>query len=224
MVNRKSRTLKFRKSQELTLPLILASSSPRRREILRRAGIRFRCVPSKVRERPPRPRESHTAYAMHLAREKAYSVMPLVPKDVVILAADTVVGIQSHILGKPRSRAEARRMLRLLSGRSHWVITGVVLMDRKTNHSVCWSERTRVTFSTLADDTIDTYISSREPFDKAGAYAVQGLASKFVTRIEGCFFNVMGLPIGGVYRELRKLARRRPSASRSLPLRRFPQK
>jgi nucleoside triphosphate pyrophosphatase len=98
-------------------------------------------------------------------------------------------------------------MLRLLSGRSHWVITGVALIRPDTDQSLHWSERTRVTFSRLSEKDIIAYLDSGEPFDKAGGYAVQGLASKFVTRIEGCFFNVMGLPIASVSRELNRICK-----------------
>jgi septum formation protein len=206
MNNGKPPSRQIRKNPHAPFRVILASSSPRRREILRNAGISFRSVPSEVHEPPPRPGERRSSYAIRLAREKARSVISKAPSNAVILAADTIVCVGREILGKPRSKSEARRMLRLLSDRSHWVITGVVLVSRATGQSIHWSERTRVTFSRLSERDIEAYTNSREPFDKAGAYAVQGRASKFVTRIEGCYFNVMGLPISSVCRELRKLA------------------
>ncbi|MBZ5534419.1 MAG: Maf family protein [Acidobacteriia bacterium] len=192
--------------QEGRFEVVLASSSPRRRQILRNAGIRFRTKASHVVEGPRRVRERRSAYAIRLAMEKARSVVAGVSPGVVILAADTIVCVGGRILGKPSSRGEARRMLRLLSGRSHWVITGVALICPDTRQSFRWSERTRVTFSRLSKKNIEAYIDSGEPFDKAGAYAVQGLASKFVTRIEGCYFNVMGLPIASVSRELKRIS------------------
>jgi nucleoside triphosphate pyrophosphatase len=192
--------------QEGCFEIILASSSPRRRQILRNAGIRFRSVPGDVVEGPRHPGERRSAYAMRLALQKARSVVADVPPKAVILAADTIVCVGGRILGKPRSRGEARRMLRLLSGRSHWVVTGVALICPAAHQTLHWSECTRVTFSRLSEKNIEAYLDSGEPFDKAGAYAVQGLASKFVTRIEGCYFNVMGLPIASVSRALRRIA------------------
>ncbi len=106
-------------------------------------------------------------------------------------------------------------MLRQLSGRTHRVVTGVVLIDLRTHHTVAWAESTKVTFATLTPEEIEAYVRSREPFDKAGAYAVQGRAGKFVTRIEGCFFNVVGLPIGRVYRELKRLSQKQSIPSTS---------
>jgi len=163
-------------------------------------------MPSAVVEPRPRPRERRSAYAIRAALEKARSVMADVPPGTLILAADTIVCVGRKILGKPHSRRDARRMLQLLSGRSHWVITGVALVCATDHRSIRWSERTRVTFSKLSKKDIEGYIDSGEPFDKAGAYAVQGRASRFVTRIEGCYFNVMGLPVARVSRELSRFA------------------
>ncbi|MBZ5554317.1 MAG: Maf family protein [Acidobacteriia bacterium] len=202
----RTQSTKSSRDQEGRLEIILASSSPRRRQILRNAGIRFRSMPGEVVEGPRRSGERRSAYAIRLALKKARSVVADVSPDAVILAADTIVCVGGKILGKPRSRGEARRMLRLLSGRSHWVITGVALICHATHRSLRWSERTRVTFSPLSETDIESYIDSGEPFDKAGAYAVQGLASKFVTRIEGCYFNVMGLPVASVSEALRRIA------------------
>lgn len=125
---------------------------------------------------------------------------------VVVLAADTVVYAKGQVLGKPQSVNQSRRMLKLLSGRSHWVITGVVLFDRKSKRSLQWAEKTRVTFVKMTNEDIDDYLASGEPFDKAGSYAVQGKAAKFVKRIEGCFFNVVGLPLARVCEKLKIIA------------------
>lgn len=189
--------------------LVLASASPRRQALLRNAGLRFRAVPSGIKEHPPRPGERRAAYAIRLATEKARSIISRVGDNAVILAADTIVCIGGKVLGKPKSALEARQMLRLLSGRTHSVITGVVMLDCRNHRSVQWSERTLVRFAQLSELDISEYIRSGEPFDKAGAYAVQGKAGKFVARIEGCYFNVMGLPIGRVYREFQKMGLKR---------------
>ena len=179
--------------------LILASASPRRGEILANAGIPFvRKAPRDIDETPVAgelPRD----YVMRLAREKAEAVAAD-PTDIV-LGADTIVVIEGEILGKPSDPADAARMLRRLSGRAHEVITGVCLRNR--NGSVIDAATTRVWFSSLSETEIEAYVAGGEPMDKAGAYGIQGLASKFVTRIDGCYFNVMGLPVSLVYSYLR---------------------
>ena len=190
--------------------LVLASASPRRQEILRNAGLRFVVHPTDIPE-VPHPGEAPRAFAERMAREKALAVFRQRPNDT-ILGADTVVTVEQQILGKPADQADAARMLRLLSGRSHTVITAVCLISAqpKTGNSkleTCFedvrSEATRVTMEPLSDDDIRSYAATDEPMDKAGAYAIQGRASKFIERIEGCYFNVMGLPVALVYRHLR---------------------
>ncbi len=180
--------------------LILASGSPRRREILSAAGIPFRVMEPGIEEEPE-PGESPEEYVRRLARDKALAV-PCAGDDIV-LAADTIVTIGGAILEKPRDAADARRMLRLLSGRRHNVITGVCL--RTVSHEVVAHESTAVHFVALSEREIDEYVASGEPLDKAGAYAIQGLASKFIHRIEGCYFNVVGLPVARVYSLLKEL-------------------
>jgi nucleoside triphosphate pyrophosphatase len=182
--------------------LILASSSPRRRELLRAAGLRFRAQASSI-EPPPRRGESAAAYARRAARAKALDVAGKSPRGALVLAADTVVVVNGKILGKPRDRAAAARMLRKLSGRTHRVLTGVCLAQAPRRILALQHETTRVRFRKLGEAEIQDYLASGEPFDKAGAYAIQGLASKFVTRIEGCYFNVVGLPVPMVYEMLR---------------------
>jgi len=180
--------------------LILASQSPRRQELLRHAGIPFLVRPAQVEERPL-PGEGAHAYARRLARAKAEAVSAA-PEDVV-LGADTVVVADGEILGKPADEADARRMLRLLSGREHQVITGICL--RTVQHTVLDSESTSVRFVPLSEEEIADYVASGEPADKAGAYAIQGLASKFIDRLEGCYSNVVGLPLALLYKHLRAL-------------------
>jgi nucleoside triphosphate pyrophosphatase len=193
--------------------LILASASPRRAEILRDAGFDFEVRPSAVDE-SLRAGESPAAHVERLAREKALAVAATEGPGIII-AADTVVVAKRKILGKPKSRADARRMLRILSGRSHQVLTGIAIlrfvqprgMNPKVRVGLLSSavESTRVTFARLNRREIESYIASGEPDDKAGAYAVQGRGGRFVTRIEGCYFNVVGLPLARLYRMLLNL-------------------
>jgi septum formation protein len=185
------------------MPLILASASPRRAELLRNAGISVTVEPAHIPEKP-KANESPMEYAQRLAHDKAQAIFSTCP-DSLVLGADTVVVIDEHLLEKPRDEADAARMLRLLSGRTHQVITGVCLVA--PGHEQTGAEVTEVRFSALSDEEIDTYIATREPMDKAGAYAIQGIASRWVERIDGCYFNVVGLPVPRVYRMLNKLRR-----------------
>ena len=180
--------------------LILASSSPRRQQILAAAGIPFTVrAPNVPEERLPN--ESPIDYVQRLAEQKAFSVVAA-PGEIV-LAADTVVIVGEHILEKPRDGADAARMLGLLSGREHEVITGICLRDEK--RTIVDTATTRVHVVELSEEEIADYIASGEPMDKAGAYAIQGLASRFIDRVEGGYFNVVGLPISLVYRYLKQL-------------------
>ena len=180
------------------LRLILASASPRRRELLAQAGYTFEVQPAHVNE-DLRPDEDPIAYVVRLAREKAQSVFAEISSTgpasppAVVLGADTTVTLDSHIMAKPENPADAARMLRLLSGRTHRVITGVALASAKGVEVA--AEVTGVQFLTLNDDEIAAYIATGEPMDKAGAYGIQGFAAKWIPRIEGCYFNVVGLPL-----------------------------
>lgn len=171
--------------------LILASASPRRAELLRAAAIPFEVVVANVDE-SVLPGEKPRDHVRRLAEAKARAVADRMAGRLV-LAADTVVVVDGLILGKPADQADARRMLRLLSGRGHEVMTGVCL-DRRVEVAV-----TTVEFAPLSDAEIEWYVASGEPADKAGAYAIQGLASRFVTRLEGSYSNVVGLPVTLVY-------------------------
>lgn len=181
--------------------LVLASKSPRRREILSNAGIPFIVRVADVPEVLSHG-EPAEEYVTRLARAKAEAVVP--EPGEVILGADTVVVLNDHILEKPNDHADAQRMLRMLSGRQHTVITGICL--RSETRTVVDRESTAVWFVPLSDAEIAAYVDSGEPMDKAGGYAIQGLASKFIPRIEGCYFNVVGLPIASVYRLLKEMA------------------
>ncbi len=182
--------------------LVLASASPRRQELLRNAGIAFDVQPAHIPE-DPLPGEGAQACAERLAREKALAVARLRPHDAV-LGADTVVVVDGEILGKPADAADAARMLRLLSGREHQVITGVCLVVN--GEASVASETTLVTVSAITDEDIAGYVSSGEPMDKAGAYAIQGIASRWIPRIEGDYGNVVGLPVALVFRMLREIS------------------
>jgi septum formation protein len=177
--------------------LILASASPRRKELLELAGFRFT-----VRARPVEevrgPAEDPRDYVTRLARAKAEAARE--SAEEIVLGADTTVVLEERVLEKPHSVAGAKAMLRALACREHTVLTGICLVYRDRVIVEC--ESTRVSFVALSEAEIDLYVASGEPMDKAGAYGIQGLASKFVDRIEGCFFNVMGLPLAVVYKSI----------------------
>jgi len=172
--------------------IVLASASPRRAELLRAAGIEFDVVPANVDE-SILGGETPLLYVSRLAEAKARAVHESAG-DRCVLAADTAVVVDFHILGKPIDADEAKRMLRLLSGRTHDVLTAVALFGPH-HEPVTRVARTVVMFGPITEDEINWYVASGEPMDKAGAYAVQGLASRFVTRIDGSYSNVVGLPL-----------------------------
>jgi septum formation protein len=180
--------------------LVLASQSPRRRELLERAGFCFEVRVSGVPEEV-RAGESPLDYVLRLSRAKAEAV-PMNNGEIV-LGADTVVVLDEHILEKPVDAADAERMIRLLRGREHSVITGICL--RSHRRTLQDAAETVVRFTELTDDEIHTYVASGEPMDKAGGYGIQGRASKFIERIDGCYFNVVGLPVSLICRRLQEL-------------------
>jgi septum formation protein len=191
--------------------LVLASASPRRRELLAQAGYSFQVRPAHIPE-DPLPGEDPIAYVVRLAQEKAEAVFNQLKElgapgfdsetwegskldsgALVVLGADTTVVLDKQILGKPEDAADAGRMLRLLSGRTHRVITGVAVVSAARTEVA--AEVTAVKFLTLSDEEIADFIATGEPMDKAGAYAIQGRAARWIPRIEGDYFNVVGLPI-----------------------------
>jgi septum formation protein len=187
--------------------LVLASASPRRRELLAQAGFAFSVRPARILE-DPRANEDPIAYVTRLAREKANAVFREISSEEsappqVVLGADTTVTVDNHILGKPADASDAARMLRLLSGRTHLVITGVAVVTPRSAEVA--AEVTAVRFLTLCDREIEDYIATGEPMDKAGAYAIQGRAARWIPRIEGCYFNVVGLPLALVASMLESL-------------------
>ena len=180
--------------------LILASASPRRHELLLAADIPHIVQPTHITEQR-RPGEPSIGFVQRMAEEKARAIARS-PGEIV-LAADTVVCLENEVLGKPATDADAASMLRLLSGREHGVHTGICLLSDA--RCIIDVSSTRVSFVYLTEGEIQEYIRSGEPKDKAGAYAIQGHASRFVRRIEGCYHNVVGLPVSLVYRHLKTL-------------------
>lgn len=180
------------------MKLVLASQSPRRSELLTNAGFEFTVRPVTIDE-SVREGEDPEKHVERLAWEKAQAASS--EPDEIILAADTVVVIDGEILGKPRDEADAARMLTLLSGRKHEVLTGICL--RAGAHIAAEWACTKVWFTALTESEISEYVATGEPMDKAGAYAIQGFGSRFIDRIDGSYSNVVGLPVGLVYRHLR---------------------
>lgn len=180
--------------------IILASRSPRRAELLAAAGFEFEVLAADVDEAPLEV-EDPAEYVERLAIEKARAVLALRP-EARVLGADTTVTIDGEILGKPVNDDDARRMLRLLSGRPHTVLTGVAVASARGIRSGV--DTTRVWFMVMTDEDISWYVATGEPADRAGAYAIQGLASRFIPRIEGSYSNVVGLPVALVSSILKK--------------------
>ncbi len=197
--------------------LILASASPRRRELLTQAGLTFRVESADIDE-AMQPGESAATYVQRLAVEKAAAVWARY-KDVeddgdpvTVLGADTTVVCQGEVLGKPVDQADARRMLEQLSGRTHQVLTGIAAISRRA--TVSEVEITQVFFDLIGEQEMTTYLASGEPLDKAGAYGIQGYAARWIPRIEGCYFNVVGLPLA---RTMELLAKVQEGVSEAIP-------
>ena len=186
--------------------IVLASASPRRAEVLSDAGISFDVLATDVDEKRL-PDESAEAMVKRLSESKARAAGALVSGDVeplMVIGADTVVEIEGDVLGKPGTSARARAMLERLSGKTHAVLTGVALLRLPEGIMRIEVECTQVRFAPLTMDEIDEYVATGEPLDKAGAYGIQGHGGRFVERIEGCYFNVVGLPLARVYRILQQ--------------------
>jgi septum formation protein len=180
--------------------LVLASASPRRKELLTQSGYDFKVVPANIPE-TRRTDEDPTHFVTRLAQEKAQSVFDLLDRGasedpLLVLGADTVVVTSEELLGKPRDVEDAARMLRMLSWSTHHVITGVCLISKEKTEIA--AETTSVTMREIAASEIAAYVATGEPMDKAGAYAIQGYAARWIPRIEGCYFNVVGLPLARV--------------------------
>jgi len=182
--------------------LILASASPRRRRLLKQIGLEFQVMPGHINEDQifhHDPLENVKAIALSKAREVAAKV-----KHGIVIGADTQILFDGEALGKPGDPEDAVLMLSRLNGKTHRVITGMALVDAETGSEETWVEITLVTFRELSEDEILNYVETGEPMGKAGAYGIQGRAAAFVERIEGCYFNVVGLPLAKLVQELRK--------------------
>jgi septum formation protein len=189
------------------MKVILASASPRRAEILRSARIAFEALPTDVDE-SHRLGESVEAMVLRLAEAKARAGAArsnTLTEPFIVIGADTVVDLDGEALGKPGSPHVACEMLRKLSGRGHRVLTGLALVRFPEGDVRVELDATEVCFSELSDEEIDRYVATGEPLDKAGAYAIQGVAGRFVERIDGCYFNVVGLPLARLYRMLKRM-------------------
>ncbi len=185
--------------------IILASASPRRKELLEQAGIAFEIQIGNAQECITKEEPGEIVEELSLA--KAQKVAEEVTGDAVIIGADTIVAKDREILGKPGDAADAHRMLALLQGTKHQVYTGVTLIQKKGERQIvrAFHERTDVFMSPMCDDEIEAYIATGEPFDKAGSYGIQGRAGIFVEKIEGDYYNVVGLPVSRLYHELKRL-------------------
>lgn len=189
-------------TERLTKKIILASASPRRQELLEKIGLSFEVAPSHHEEEASATADPHRTVRLNSVT-KAASVAARY-KDAIVIAADTIGVFRGKVLGKPHTPAEARKMLLTLNGESHRVITGFTIIDTETGKTMTRSVETRVYFRPLTPAEIDTYISTGEPLDKAGAYAIQGLGAVIVERIEGDYYNVMGLPLAVLTQSLKE--------------------
>ncbi|MCX7903547.1 MAG: Maf family protein [Caloramator sp.] len=183
--------------------IVLASSSPRRIELLKKFNINFEVIPSNFEEKVYET--NPVTFAMDMAKGKALEVAKGLDKDYVVISADTIVTKDNKIFGKPKNEEDAVRMLKELSGSTHDVITAICVYDLKKEILKCEVEKTEVAFKELTEQEILDYINTKEPFDKAGAYAIQGIGCLFVKSINGCFFNVVGLPIFRLSQLLREV-------------------
>lgn len=184
------------------MKIILASDSTRRKQLLQQIGLRFKIVPSKIEENL-NPRLKPRAQAERLSIEKAKKVGETY-SDSIIIAADTFVVLKNEILGKPKTIADARRMLKKLNGTSHTVITGYTILNTSSSKRITHSSETTITMKKLTSKEIESYLKNEQVLDKAGAYGIQEKAAIFVEKINGDFFNVVGLPIAMVAEDLKK--------------------
>ncbi len=197
------------------MKLILASSSPRRAEVLRDAGFVFEVRPADLDE-TRLLQEAAADYVRRVARAKAKAIADTARaagERAIVIAADTIVLAEGQILGKPKDADDARRMLRLFSGKTHEVLTALCVINIPAGKESLHVEKTRVQFLKMSEDEIESYIRTGEPFDKAGAYGIQGIAGRFATRVEGCYFNVLGLPLSRLWTTLQELGWKEDSAT-----------
>lgn len=183
--------------------IILASGSPRRKELLEKIGLKFRAVESNFKEYVDLKLKPHEL-VKKLCLEKAKAVFKKY-KNCIIIAADTIIVCENRILGKPKNKKDAKRMLSLLSNKTHLVITGFTIIDGSLDKAITESSETKVFVRKISPSEIDSYVKTKEPLGKAGGYAIQGLGSVFIQKVEGDFFNAVGLPIYALARILKKL-------------------
>ncbi len=197
------------------MKLILGSASPRRAAVLRDAGFVFQVRPADVDETRV-PHEAAEDYVRRVAQAKAHAVAEqarAAGERAIVIAADTTVLAEGQILEKPKDAEDARRMLRLFSGKTHEVLTALCVLNIPTGKELLHVEKTRVEFLKMSEQEIESYIQTGEPFDKAGAYGIQGIAGRFATRIEGCYFNVLGLPLSRLWTTLQSIGWKEDSAT-----------
>ena len=187
------------------MKIVLASASPRRRELLSKIGLKFDVIPSDYDEKISDDTFSYEKIE-NLALNKAKDVVNKLDENAVVIAADTVVVLDGKILGKPHSKQDAREMISSLSDKTHKVITSIAMINTKTQKTLVKSTTTNVTFRFIPEEEIEEYINTDEPYDKAGAYAAQGLASVFIEKIDGCFNNVVGISTYAVNLMLKEIA------------------
>ncbi|HEX8932503.1 MAG TPA: Maf family protein [Patescibacteria group bacterium] len=183
--------------------IILASKSPRRKQLLKQLGLDFEIVTSDLEEKL-NPRLKPRTQAEELALQKATAVAPKFT-DAIVLGADTIVTLNDEVIGKPKDAADAKRILKKLRGKQHTVVTGFVLIDTLNKRTIVKSVETKVWFRKLTPQEINSYIEKEKPFDKSGSYAITELAAIFIEKIEGDFYNVVGLPLFTLARELKKM-------------------
>jgi len=181
--------------------IILATTSPRRKEIFAKTGLPFETQESNYEENMKLPM-SPSGLVKHLSLEKAKAVAEK-NKGAIVIAADTFIVFKNKYVGKPKTKEEAKEMLKMLSGKEHQIVTGVTIIDSEVKHAVSFHETIKVFMKDFSDKTIDAYIETGEPLDKAGAYAIQGLGAVLIDRIEGDFFAAMGLPLSRLADELK---------------------
>lgn len=181
--------------------IILASNSPRRKDLLKQIGLEFEIDPSNYEE-DMTLKMNPSKLAEHLSLGKAEDVAKR-HKDAIVISADTIVAIGGEVFGKPKTEERSKYMLQKLSGKAHSVITGFTIIDTETNKQISKSVETKVYFKNISEEETDAYIATGEPLDKGGGYAIQGLAALFIEKIEGDYFNIVGLPIGAIVEELK---------------------
>lgn len=190
---------------DTNLPIYLASKSPRRKKLLKQIGLEFRTLTFDFEEKLI-PYESPVIAVKRLAAEKMNEASSRVKSDAIIITADTIVMLDGTILGKPKSKIDAKRMLRMLSGRTHLVYTGFGVMNTSNNKLLIRYEKTSVTFRNLMNNEINDYVETGSPLDKAGAYGIQDdFGAVFVSKINGCYYNVVGLPLANLYKSLEEV-------------------